>query len=53
MSSIFSRVDVLTIAQHDAECHSPSVFVQPAPPDYSRPRIDKADDEDPKIALCP
>ena len=44
MSLVFSRVDVLTIAQHDAECSSPSLFVRPSPPTFLRPRIDSRHD---------
>ena len=47
MSGIFSRVDVITIAQQDAECRSPTVFIRPAPPAYLRPKKDKVADDDP------
>ena len=38
MSSIFSKVDVITQEEHNAECSSPTEFVRPAAPPYLRPK---------------
>ena len=49
MSSVFSRLNVLTQSQHDAECRSPTEFIRPAIPDYLRINTKDTSDDDPKM----
>ena len=49
MSSIFSRLDVLTPSQHDSECLAPTKFVRPATPEYLRPNTKDTADNDPEM----
>ena len=53
MSSIFSRLNVLSPYQHDSECLAPTEFIRPATPDYLRPNTKDTADDDPDMFSVP
>lgn len=54
MSSVFSRLAVITQSQHDAECLSPTESVHPAPPDHLCPNVeDEVYDDPDAVQACP
>ena len=49
MSLVFANVNILTEAEHDKECSSPSKFVRPASTYSLRPKLDSLADDDPDM----